>query len=925
MALKFRYRDYRAESESHTLPRSRTEKHPLSSSSASQQQAKTAGGCDIHFFDPLRGPDVGAVTVEDVQDTSISSVTPSQDLIKEWTSFKRILMQRFPVSRVISLSPISNAIMKGAKVVAKPTTLPHLGETYGEHISPEEAAKTISPQEYLAKVYELRDGITLAWHNEDRVTSLRLSIQVAKLLTDTTVLLFYPTVFVVVTEVLDMLGDMVWERIKHKAEIAEDDSFRASDICSEAKETCYNWFCKIGSLRELLPRIYLELAILPCWQFLIDQPIEVLDRLLMMVRGVANPLASSYCRLYMVHRMQKLISCNSGYLIKCIRDIEAVMMPILSDKETKSSHITDDKKKLFHLMEPAVEYIMRCLLVNARQENYVVNMLEDLSFERDQIESSYIFPHVSILLHHLLKELPSDLVNSQAMKILHMIKRSNDCSFSQSLNYRLLGLRLAEERSHVGTLSSVISEVIQAVSQNETLNDYLEVVDAYVDLMLQHKMENHLHSVLDDIVILARNKCVSEDEQTSLQSIFVKLLSHFKDLQEALSLNRFIEILDLMYGTSRSTVNMHLLEMGTRNGRIRDAATVQLLFDVSQSLYDATDFNIKNDDNQRQSQLISRFIEMVDFGSEMERHLTFLAECRGAFSGINEHKETLVRSSNTLATKALKAGRKHYNFVKSCIAFSEVTIPSVSSPTKQLNLYLETAEVALLGGLISHLDGLIESAVEYLEDVALIDGSRSIDMDSVASTLCKFCGLLIMVPGNPEKGVMEIPKSIFSVTCSRSWATPRLKIRIFCAIISLSSALSQDKLPYNVANPEIIGNDLLFFGDSSYKPELLSTTQLVLDKIVHTIEQESSEIVRGNMALEACNCIVSALKINEKVLQICSRLLETANVCLPTDNMFVKSTKKLLLLDSDLIITKFMTKTLGVLLEVGHYLHGKHA
>lgn len=39
---------------------------------------------------------------------------------------------------------------------------------------------------------------------------------------DTSVLQFYPTLFVLATEVMDMLGDMVWERIKKKAEFAED-------------------------------------------------------------------------------------------------------------------------------------------------------------------------------------------------------------------------------------------------------------------------------------------------------------------------------------------------------------------------------------------------------------------------------------------------------------------------------------------------------------------------------------------------------------------------------------------------------------------------------------------------------------------------------------------------------------------------------
>ncbi|KAL3624643.1 hypothetical protein CASFOL_031311 [Castilleja foliolosa] len=34
-----------------------------------------------------------------------------------------------------------------------------------------------------------------------------------------------------------------------------EENFKAGDICFEAKETCNNWFNKIGSVRELLPRM----------------------------------------------------------------------------------------------------------------------------------------------------------------------------------------------------------------------------------------------------------------------------------------------------------------------------------------------------------------------------------------------------------------------------------------------------------------------------------------------------------------------------------------------------------------------------------------------------------------------------------------------------------------------------------------------
>lgn len=45
---------------------------------------------------------------------------------------------------------------------------------------------------------------------------------------DTTVSQFYPTLFILVIEVLDMLGDLVWGRIIRKAEYSDD----GTPLCS---------------------------------------------------------------------------------------------------------------------------------------------------------------------------------------------------------------------------------------------------------------------------------------------------------------------------------------------------------------------------------------------------------------------------------------------------------------------------------------------------------------------------------------------------------------------------------------------------------------------------------------------------------------------------------------------------------------------
>lgn len=61
------------------------------------------------FFDPLRGLADNAMNcTEDVQELeSTSSEASSQLPTKEWMSFKRFLMQKFPVSKMVSISSVS--------------------------------------------------------------------------------------------------------------------------------------------------------------------------------------------------------------------------------------------------------------------------------------------------------------------------------------------------------------------------------------------------------------------------------------------------------------------------------------------------------------------------------------------------------------------------------------------------------------------------------------------------------------------------------------------------------------------------------------------------------------------------------------------------------------------------------------------------
>ncbi|KAL6199402.1 hypothetical protein ACLB2K_029186 [Fragaria x ananassa] len=908
-SMEFRPRDYTAEKQAHALHRSRADDHPLSvPSSLAHPQVEVVDDGETDYLDPLRRSDNNAVVSrevsEGVEDSSALGLSSEASLIgnssKEWVSFKRSLMQRFPVSKTVLTSSMSNVMVKGRKTYDKSSTNMRLEELEDPEKFAEEGGKVITGQEYVSRLHDLKAEINHSWHADDRVTSLKLSIRVAKLLMDTSILQCYPTLFALATDIMDMLGDMVWERIKLKADLAEDgaklcllpENFVARDICSDAKETCNNWFSKIGAIRELLPRIYLELALLPCWCFLHDRPLDCLQRLVMMIRGLADPLASAYCRLYMAHCLTKLHSNDIGCLLTCVNDFKILLMRLILAKETVHGNLTENKRLLISLMEPTIDYIMKCIFKNV-SERQVNDVLVELGLGSNQVELRGRFPCASIILHYLVKQLPSQVVSSSAMEILQLIESSNDASYDQCLNYRLLGFRLCERKSETGTVNAVMDKVIQVITQYEGLDEYLKVVDAYVDIFLKNHMDDQLKSILEGISSRAGTQGISEGELTTLQSILVKLLSYYKVLEDIIALTPFLKILDLMYGSSQSIVNMQILDMGIRNGCIRDPTIIQFLFEISQALHDDEIYvNVKDDSNQP-ARLISSFVSLVDYRAEFESHLTFLIECRAAFGSIHWLKETLVHSSNCLAIKALKDGNRHVSFIKSCIAFSEVTIPSISAQTKQLNLYLETAEVALLGGLVSHSDGLIDSAINSLQFLEVMDGPRTpIDADGILSLVQKLFSLLVMVPGNPEYGVTSYPKNLVSLVNSQPWMTPRMRVKIFCAVVSLLAALSQRDLPYHADKGMRLGNDMLFFGHSSYLCELALMCKFVLQNLVTTIQQEPSKAARGSMALEACNCIASSFIPSQEISSICSNLIETGKSCMDSSHPYLLSTIK---------------------------------
>ena len=163
------------------------------------------------------------------------------------------------------------------------------------------------------------------------------------------------------------------------------------------------------------------------------------------------------------------------------------------------------------------------------------------------------------------------------------------------------------------------------------------------------------------------------------------------------------------------------------------------------------------------------FLRRVEFGNDFEQQLNFYADCRGAFSRLDEVAEFLVRSVNHLAMSARAIQRGHHTrktaaFVRACVAFSFITIPSLYDIPAQLALYLESAEVALANQCLGQADALIKAAIQ------LFNGSKE-ELEQFATKMrpvgkiagefgSELLALMLVVPDPPEQGVLYLIRGI---------------------------------------------------------------------------------------------------------------------------------------------------------------------
>lgn len=153
---------------------------------------------------------------------SISSSAIKQNqvevTVESWNSRRGLILNKYTTSERLSIA----TSFLGTETVVKNQTatekvrhrLEQLDDFQDVHFM-----QNLTQQEYISKIQLLNTELVSAWKTDQRVKSLKIAIQCSKLLSDpSSVMQFYPSKFVLITDTLDTFGKLVYDRLKLKSE-----------------------------------------------------------------------------------------------------------------------------------------------------------------------------------------------------------------------------------------------------------------------------------------------------------------------------------------------------------------------------------------------------------------------------------------------------------------------------------------------------------------------------------------------------------------------------------------------------------------------------------------------------------------------------------------------------------------------------------
>ncbi|OWA52067.1 UPF0505 protein C16orf62-like protein [Hypsibius exemplaris] len=882
-------RNYPRERKDYSLERQPTRAHPLSglqrptpssatskeavngggvssktsSASNAKSAARTTGAKSAGFIDPLSmmSADFEPAVVEVRGGGGGKTAAPltKEQMIGSWGVKKESILSKFTTTERLTLTSSYLSGDDRVVTVTKSNLVADRIQSRLEQLDSFEAGSmkemlNLTQQEYVNKIDQLHSKLQTAWRDDQRVTALKIAIQLSKLLADISPLQFYPSKFVLVTDVLESFGQLIFDRIAEKGGspgLGGKEDYNAE----AAKETCRNWFFKVASIRELLPRLYIEISIMRCITFLEPRSVfaEMVPRFALMIRGIGDHLVASYARCYLARMVIQLAPEILPKSIVLVEDFVASMQQLgLTKLKRKLTDQKLDMSSYVLLHQPALEWITDCYAKQSGVEGLerLLRMAEDSNY-------------TGLLLNCVMTSFKADLVSRSPMKICALIQKNSEDVFPTYILCRTLGLCLMNADTDPKERKKIMNEIWSLVADQGNPQSYISAAEIWVEFAAKFFTVKEVNRVLGDIISHLLPDRAYESCSAVLLQILERLIKHLRSFSLLLSMDKFMPFIDMLQKEEqRLEAAKLLLDAYTKyhQDSAIDPVIINGVLFASKIVHDSISSLSSEDEKRSASVLVCGFLRRIEFGSDFERQLNFYADCRGAFSNLDDVAEFLVHAVNNLAMSARAIQRGHHTrktaaFVRACVAFSFITIPSLYDIPAQLALYLESAEVALANQCLGQADALIKAAIQLFnaskEELEVFATKMKPAGKIAAEFASNLLALMLVVPDPPEQGILYLVRGILNTIQS---CDELVKRPLQMQLLAYASAARQEDYAYHVEG--IDSNDRLYGPDPDFLQELDNIASTCLSEllaavaVLHNAKQNAQAIKMAHELLD---------------------------------------------------------------------------
>lgn len=379
------------------------------------------------------------------------------------------------------------------------------------------------------------------------------------------------------------------------------------------------------------------------------------------------------------------------------------------------------------------------------------------------------------------------------------------------------------------------------------------------------------------------------DLQAPLQSIVMKLLSSIPKFVDTFQMPNFVPFLDLFRGSVQIELYKQVLAAFAKSPsseRVSDPVIVNTLFNVSKVVHDSVNALSFQDEVRRISKLIVAFIQRIDFGEqEVEKQLNFYVQCRTAFANLDAVKANLVRGVASLAMRTYNiCGGKHNKetsaFVRACMAYCYITIPSMDDPFGRLHLYVHCGQVSLMNLSLPQAESLFKAAITLIQEVpAQVESTKDGKIRSSEPELIEFIhtfvAALVAVPGHPEFGPFYLVRGLQKVVQEYPFSEgTAARAEIYTSMLALLSTAVQPNAPYGYEKVE--GNNILYGGTVEFEQEIQEyinqLIQLILDELAvlkKKHKETGMKTKKAKVCVDLMNRVLVSAKLNPRLAELC--------------------------------------------------------